>query len=148
MIVFSAFISAFLTCNIWTCQGLVCKWDCLWCDTSILHNRSNPACAQYKTRPIIPKQPYFCLLHLFSHFLLDVRTLVGGSTIKRTVTELESILIIMLHFIKFIDEYAHHAWNPWKSELKERSSRHYRAKYFLTQPLKMCSIILLKCKKL
>ena len=26
--------------------------------------------------------------------------------------------------------------------------RHYRAKYFPTQPLKMCSIILLKCEKL
>ena len=75
-----------------------------------------------------------------------------------------------LAFRKIIDEYAHHAWNPWKSELNEHSStpntkfdkvtlpsrhrplfvRHYRAKYFLTRSLiiKMCSIIVLKRKKL
>ena len=89
-------------------------------------------------------------------------------TYFHNLTEMESILIPLLLFVKFIDEYGHQAWNPWKSELKERSStpntkvdkvtlasrhrplfvRYYRAKYFPTQPLKMCWIILLKCKKL
>ena len=85
-----------------------------------------------------------------------------------SLTERESILIPLMLFVKLIDEYAHQAWNPWKSELKERSStpntkfhkvtlasrhrplffRYYRVRYFPTQPLKMRSIILLKWKKL
>ena len=112
----------------------------------------------------------FCLLHLFSRFLPDVRTRVCGIDQRIIKTELEDILIWLLLFVKFIDEYTHHVRNPWKSELKERSStpntkfdkvtlpsrhrplfvRHYRAKCFLTGTLiiKMCSIIVLKCKKL
>ena len=128
---------------------------CLWCDFHL-------------SQPIIPKQLYQ-FLRVTPIFHVSCRTLGLWNRLKN-LTDLESILIRLLLFVKFINEYAHHAWNPWKSELKEHSStphtnfdkvtlpsrhrplfvRHYRAKYFLTRPLiiKMCSIIVLKCKKL
>ena len=40
----------------------------------------------------------------------------------KNLTDVESILIRLLLFVKFVDEYAHHAWSPCQSELKERSS--------------------------
>ena len=64
----------------------------------------------------------FCLLHLFSLFLLDARIRKHLWNRLKNHRELWNILIRLLLFVKFIDEYAHHAWNPWKSELKERSS--------------------------
>ena len=109
----------------------------------------------------------FCLLHLFSRFLPDVRTRVCGIDQRIINTELEDILIWLLLFVKFIDEYTHHVgilgnqnWKNVRQHQTQSSTKlcyladitlslaHYRARYFPTQPLKMCSIILLKCKKL
>ena len=54
-------------------------------------------------------------------FLTGRSDLRLGNRLKN-LTELESILIRLLLFVKFIDEYALHAGSPWKSELKEGSS--------------------------
>ena len=97
-----------------------CGATCMY--TSLLHNRSNPACARYKTRPIIPKKLHFCLLHMLSLSLLDARTWQHLWNRLKNHRELWNILIRLLLFVKFIYEYAHHAWNLWKSELQERSS--------------------------
>ena len=85
--------------------------------------------AQYKTRPIIPKKLYFCLLHLFSLFLLDARTRQLLWNRLKNHRELWNILIRLLLFVKFIHEYAHHAWNP-----SLRSWRYCKIKVLAAEP--------------
>ena len=81
----SAFLSAFRSSNIWNSyihhfNVEFASWDCLWRDTSILHNRFNRACAQQK-RPIISR-----LTALFLHVtpIFHVFWTLGPAFVKST----------------------------------------------------------------
>ena len=95
----------------------VCKFRLFVVRHSIFHNRSevlahNKRDQSYQNSWILRVTPQ-----------VSCRTL-GLAFVKSTKESyrIGEHLIRLLLFVKFIHEYAHYEWNPWKSELKEHLS--------------------------
>ena len=164
--IFSAFISAFRSCNIWNFQCWVhvqveigCGATPPSCTTAIImlsaHNKLDHS---YQNS---------CIFAYYTYFHVSYRTLgrAFGKSTKESYRTGEHFYCFLafrkihrrirsprMESLEIRTERTFvntkHNWSSTKLRHRPLFVRHYRAKYFLTQPLNMCSIILLKRKKL